>query len=296
MSNRRMNGPTRRDTLGMLGIAGVAMLVGCEDESTSSGEAWSAGRTGGGGGVAGAGGGAATGSWATGGTAAMTGRYPDPFRAALGAACALTCATTAGPCYAKTIERKDISEGHDGLPMRLAFLLVDETCKPVKGATIDIWHTAPEGLYSGSDVSDFCTSGDAAARAARWFRGLQTSDANGRVDFDSCFPGWYSHRTIHIHIKVRINGTEYLTTQFVFDDALVDEIIATQPLYMDRGLRDTTNKTDLLFSSVSAADYTFQTERMADGAMLAWKVLVIRSSTATPLCSIGGGTEPTPGG
>ncbi|WP_426752119.1 hypothetical protein [Myxococcus sp. Y35] len=47
-------------------------------------------------------------------------------------------------------------------------------------------------------ASDFCTSGDAEARAARWFRGVQTTDANGRVNFDTCFPGWYSSRTIHI--------------------------------------------------------------------------------------------------
>src|SRR5215471_4409092 len=229
------------------------------------------------------------GSWATGGTASMTGNYPDPFTTGLGNSCALTCAATLGPCYAATLERMDISEGHDGLPVRLAFLVVDESCNPISGATVDIWHCAPEGLYSGDDASDFCTSGDATARAARWFRGVQTTDAAGRANFNTCFPGWYSSRTIHIHFTIRINGAEYVTSQLFFDDALDDEIVNTQPLYNARGARDTTNQSDTVISASSVADYLFQTARMSDGAMLAWKTLIIRSSTASTLCNIPGG-------
>lgn len=236
------------------------------------------------------------GSWATGGTASMSGEYPDPFANGLGNACALTCAATLGPCYAQTETRKDISEGHDGLPTRLAFLIVDESCKPIEGASVDIWHCAAEGLYSGSDASDFCTSGDATARAARWFRGVQTTDANGRVDFDTCFPGWYSSRTIHIHFTVRIGDTEYVTSQFVFDDALCDDIVANEPLYKDRGPRDTNNTNDTVVSASSAAEYSFQTERMADGAMLAWKAIVLRSSTSGTLCQVPGGSGGGGGG
>ncbi|MCY1023086.1 protocatechuate 3,4-dioxygenase [Pyxidicoccus sp. MSG2] len=237
------------------------------------------------------------GNWATGGTAAMTAAasYPDPFSSGIGTACTLTCAATLGPCYATTVDRKDISEGHDGLPVRLALLVVDEACKPVPGASVDIWHAAPEGLYSGEDASDFCTSGDATARAARWFRGVQTTDANGRVDFDTCFPGWYSSRTIHIHFTIRVNGNEYVTSQLFFEDSLDDEIVNTQPLYNARGARDTTNSDDTVISADSVADYVFQTERMADGAMLAWKTLVIRSSLDTAQCQVPGGSG-GPGG
>jgi protocatechuate 3,4-dioxygenase beta subunit len=234
--------------------------------------------------------------WATGGTKSMTGNYPDPFTAGLGTACTLTCAATLGPCYAATLTRKDISEGHDGLPVRLAFLVVDEGCAPVPGASLDIWHCAPEGLYSGSDASDFCTSGNATARAARWFRGVQTTDTAGRADFDTCFPGWYSSRTVHVHFTIRINDVEYVTSQLFFDDALDDEIIDTQPLYDTRGPRDTTNQTDTVISAAEVGSYTFQTARMADGAMLAWKALVIRSSTSEGLCQVQGGSGGGPGG
>lgn len=241
-------------------------------------------------------------AWATGGTAAMTlaASYPDPFASGIGTVCNLTCEATLGPCYANTLERKDISEGHDGLPVRMVLLVVNESCQPVPGATVDIWHAAPEGLYSGDDASDFCTSGDATARAARWFRGVQTTDANGRVEFDTCFPGWYSSRTIHIHFTLRVNGNEYVTSQLFFDDTLDDEIVNTQPLYNARGPRDTTNSNDTVISADSVADYVFQTQRMADGAMLAWKTLVIRSSLDAATCAVPGGSGgpggPPPGG
>lgn len=238
--------------------------------------------------------------WATGGTGAMKGGYPDPFSAGLGTACTLTCAATLGPCYAATLERKDISEGQNGLPVRMAFLVVDETCKPIPGASIDIWHASPAGLYSGDDASQMCTLGDAEALKGRWFRGVQTTDANGRADFDTCFPGWYSSRTIHVHFTVRINGSEYVTSQLFFDDSLDDEIVASQPLYKDRGARDTKNTNDNVISADAVGDYTFQTSRMADGAMLAWKTLVIRSSLEEAQCAVpggsGGGGGPPPGG
>lgn len=169
-------------------------------------------------------------AWATGGTAVMAGGYADPFAAGLGSTCAVYRAATLGPCHALTVNRRDVSEGEAGLPVRLAFLVVNPSCQPVPGATVELWHAGPSGLYSGSDASNMCTNGNAAARAARWFRGIQTADANGRVDFDTCYPGWYRSRSVHIHLTVRVGGAEYLTSQLFFEDALNSEIIATQPL------------------------------------------------------------------
>jgi protocatechuate 3,4-dioxygenase beta subunit len=294
--NRASTAMTRRKILSTFGVAlaaaPLAHLYGCSSgESTTS-----TGTSGAGGGSGTTGTGTASAStggasaWATGGTKAMTGTYADPFTTALGSTCELYCASTLGPCYASTLERKDISEGHDGLPVRLAFLVVDDACKPVVGATVDIWHCAPEGLYSGEDASDFCTSGDATARAARWFRGVQTTDAKGRVDFDTCFPGWYSSRSIHIHFTIKINGVEYITSQLFFEDTLDDEIVGTQALYATRGKRDTLNTTDnVIGGETDLSKYTFQTARQADGAMLAWKTLVLRSALSTTLCTAKGG-------
>jgi protocatechuate 3,4-dioxygenase beta subunit len=217
------------------------------------------------------------GNWATGGTAAMSGTYPDPFTAGLGSACTLYKASTKGPCHALTAERKDISEAQPGLPVRLAFLIVNPSCEPVPGATLELWHTNPGGLYSGSDAINMCTNGNAAARASRWFRGIQTADAKGRVDFDTCFPGWYGGRTIHIHFTVRVGGTEYLTSQLYFDDKLNDEILETQPVYKGRGAKDTTNASDGVLRQTGPSGFLFETKKMDDGALLAWKAIVVHA-------------------
>jgi protocatechuate 3,4-dioxygenase beta subunit len=293
---------TRRKLLRGIGTALAVVpfsrLVACTPNDAGNGGNGGGGGTGGGAGSGGDLGGGATvdsgtaadagaadlassGGWATGGTGVMSGNYPDPFMGGLGSTCDLTCSQTLGPCYAKTLTRKDISEGHNGLPVRLAFLVVDSACQPVAGASVDIWHAAPEGVYSGDDAAQMCTLNDPNALQARWFRGVQTTDAKGRVDFDTCFPGWYSGRTIHIHFTVRLSGTEYVTSQLYFDDALDDEIVETQPLYDTRGARDTKNASDHIYPG---SGYVFQTQRTPDGAMLAWKTLVIRSSTSTQLC------------
>lgn len=226
--------------------------------------------------------------WASGGTASMSGDYPDPFDGETATSCALFCELTKGPCYAETMERKDISEGYPGLPMRLALRVVTEDCLPVAGATVDIWHNAASGLYSGEDAATMCTSGDEDAVSHRFFRGTQTTDGEGRVDFDSCLPGWYRGRAVHIHFTVRIGEDEYVTSQLAFDQELVDEITTTHPDYADRGAPDTTNSEDGILSS-NLANFLVSTERMSDGALLAWKTIVIRSSLDEEPCSGTGG-------
>jgi hypothetical protein len=107
-----------------------------------------------------------------------------------------------------------------------------------------------------------------------YFRGKQVTNSTGVVLFDTCFPGWYSGRTIHVHFIIRA-GSKSLTSQYLFDDALNDEIIGTQPIYNARGRRDTTNVTDPFVSASQYRQFLFQTQRMPDGAMLAWKAIVV---------------------
>ena len=231
-------------------------------------------------------------AWATGGTAAMTAKasYPDPFASSAATACALTCAMTQGPCYDAQAETlQDISYGYAGLPVRMWFQMLDESCKPIPNAVIDIWHVSPAGKYSGDDMANenvaFCTGNDSAFISHLYFRGKQATDASGKAFFDTCFPGWYTSRTIHVHLTVRVGGQAYVTTQLFFDDALDDEVISTQTLYATRGKRDTTNSTDTVISASAVSKYLFQTAKMSDGAMLAWKTLVLRSSLTEASCS-----------
>ncbi len=50
-------------------------------------------------------------------------------------------------------------------------------------------------------------------------RGTQVSDATGRVEFATLYPGWYRGRTVHIHVKVHVGGNEVHTGQLGIRDA-----------------------------------------------------------------------------
>lgn len=216
--------------------------------------------------------------WASGGTKSMQGNYPDPFTsAAAGAACALYPALTIGPCYSSgPAARPDISDGMPGLPVRLSFLVVRaDGCTPVPNAEVDLWHTGSNGVYSAF-ASGICNPDKLDVVSMRFCRGTQTTDAQGRVDFSTIFPGWYTGRSIHIHFTVRVGGTGYLTSQLFFDDALTEEILL-QPDYKSRGKRDTTNKTDNVLAGTKVADVLLSTAKRKDGAMHAWKVLSLKS-------------------
>ncbi|MCB9679753.1 MAG: protocatechuate 3,4-dioxygenase [Alphaproteobacteria bacterium] len=223
----------------------------------------------------------AVGTWATGGTASLAAAYAVTFDDT----CVQECELTLGPCYAETIERRDISEGVDGLPMRLAFRVVDTDCNPVAGVVVDVWHCSPSGLYSGADAATMCTDGDSEARAGRWFRGMQTTDADGRVDFDTCMPGWYSGRAVHIHFQVRTAGGQAsLTSQFGFDPTLLADVFANHPVYSPHGQPDTPNAQDNIFRSNNDGSLIFDWYQADDGALVVYKTLVVRADLSDPTC------------
>jgi len=278
---------SRREAAGSIFLAvGGAVLFACgagvESEATDGDGTGSGDGTGTGadgattadGSTTADGGTGAASEWASGGTAAMTGSYPDPFPT-LSTACVLAATATPGPCTEAADQvRKDISEGFPGLPMRLALRVVDGDCNPIEGAKVKVWHTQITGSYSGDTPNnDMCLKNQADS-AKHYFRGVQTSDAAGRVDFDSCFPGWYRGRAVHIHFTVSLGSKSY-TSQLVFDQALVQEIFENHPEYAAYGQPDTSNATDNIVGGGNLASYTLAASRMSDGAMLAVKELVV---------------------
>lgn len=217
--------------------------------------------------------------WAAGGTAAMRdpSRYPDPFATGLGVLCTVVSDTTAGPCTtAIDYDRVDISEGWTGLPMRLALKIVDAACQPLGGALVRIWHTNVEGSYSGETPrNDFCLLNQ-DHRGSDFFRGVQTTDADGVVHFDACFPGWYPGRAIHIHFQIEQNGQSTRISQLTFPDDLINEIFAEHPDYVGFGPPDTAVATDGVFEDLAdLAPLTLDVARMPDGWMLASKVVAV---------------------
>jgi protocatechuate 3,4-dioxygenase beta subunit len=165
--------------------------------------------------------------------------------------CLLAPEQTEGPFYADVgLERRDITEGLAGQPLRLGIRVVDEDCAALPGAMVDVWHCDVDGDYSA--FSDGAGSTDDAGEGTTFLRGSQVADADGIVEFATNYPGWYQGRTVHIHTKVRINDAEVLTTQLYFPDDVSDEVFTEEP-YAGRGERDTRNADDAIAGDPAAA-------------------------------------------
>ncbi len=226
--------------------------------------------------------GTTTDGWASGGTAAMTAKasYPtDPFTAST--ACVLVASTTEGPCTTATdVDREDLSEGWGGIPVRLMLKVVDTSCNPIAGATVKIWHTNLEGVYSGQTPNPgMCSGNDQTAISANWMRGVQTTDDNGVVAFDTCFPGWYRGRAVHVHFQVKNGSTSYRVSQLFFPEEITTAIFASHVDYKGFGQPDTTFANDNILSPITGdarARLVLDVARMTDGAMLASKVVTVR--------------------
>jgi protocatechuate 3,4-dioxygenase beta subunit len=164
-----------------------------------------------------------------------------PAAVASGAvACVLTPEQTDGPYYIPGEKyRRDITEGRPGMPLFLRLRVVDaSTCKPIKGAAVDIWHADALGVYSGFG---------AGARSRTFMRGIQRTDANGLARFRTVYPGWYRGRTVHIHVKVHVAGNVVHTGQLYFPDSLTDKVFRRKP-YSRRPHRTTRNASDFVFA------------------------------------------------
>jgi protocatechuate 3,4-dioxygenase beta subunit len=151
--------------------------------------------------------------------------------------CVLMPELTEGPYYLDLdLVRRDITEGRLGVPFELAVGVVDaDSCDAVEGAAVDVWHCDAEGAYSGVE-------GDAGT----FLRGVQMTGADGLATFQTIFPGWYTGRAVHIHLKVALGTTDVHTGQLFFDEATIAAAYESDP-YAARGSPDTSNDADGIF-------------------------------------------------
>jgi protocatechuate 3,4-dioxygenase beta subunit len=170
--------------------------------------------------------------------------------------CRLWPEQTEGPYHRDVqLERRDITEGRDGLPLRVALRLLDAgTESPLTGAVVEVWQADHEGRYSGfrpfsarpgQVVTSESVPRDVVAPLETFLRGISRTDDLGMCVFDTIYPGWYSSRTVHIHLTVGL-GDRHAVTQLYFPDELTDRVFARPP-YARRPARDTTNATDSIF-------------------------------------------------
>ena len=114
--------------------------------------------------------------------------------------CVLAPEQTQGPYYLEGDKvRRNVREGKPGVALNLRTTVVDvSSCKPIRGAAVDIWHCDASGTYSG-----FAQEG---TEGKTFMRGIQRTDRAGLALFDTIYPGWYEGRTVHIHVQVHLGG------------------------------------------------------------------------------------------
>jgi protocatechuate 3,4-dioxygenase beta subunit len=162
-------------------------------------------------------------------------------------------------------ERADIrpdSKGNtgtqSGLTLKLAIGISSYSsgaCTPISGARVDIWHCNAQGVYS--DVENATNGNGTNLITENFLRGYQTTDDTGLVNFTTIYPGWYTGRAVHIHVKVRIfdasgNVTTEATTQLFFDDSTSSAVYSANSAYKS-GTRDTLNAADGIYDSETPA-------------------------------------------
>ncbi|KAI1392635.1 aromatic compound dioxygenase [Hypoxylon trugodes] len=167
---------------------------------------------------------------------------------------------TIGPYWvAGELIRVDVTEKQAGVPVHLDLQFIDtNTCGAIPNMLIDIWHCNATGVYSGIASGGGLNSTHG--------RGIQITDDDGFVQFDTVFPGHYFGRTPHIHVMSTENATvlpnkTYLTNgktnhigQLFFDQSLITEVEKLEP-YSTNTQPLTLNSQDGIDAQTSTAEY-----------------------------------------
>lgn len=118
-----------------------------------------------------------------------------------------------------------------GIPLAFTLQLVDAGggCAPLAGHAVYVWHCDASGRYSL--YSDGATK-------ENYLRGVQVSDASGRVTFQTIYPGCYPGRWPHIHFEVYapsaqpvIGGRAAKVSQLALTEAASREVYAQASAY-----------------------------------------------------------------
>ena len=191
------------------------------------------------------------------------------------ATCVLTPEVTEGPYWIDNkLTRRDIREGKPGLPLVLAFTIVNaNTCKPIRGADVEIWHCDALGNYSGYENGGG-PGGGAGGHATptsstRYLRGHQRSNAAGEASFLTVFPGWYQGRTPHVHMKVHVGSADRVvhTGQVFFNEAITAAVYK-QASYASHGQPDTPHARDMIYAQAGGSRAVVRLSKRPRGAGL----------------------------
>jgi protocatechuate 3,4-dioxygenase beta subunit len=134
----------------------------------------------------------------------LAGMLALPFAAHAQASCGMpTPPDMEGPFYkAGAPARASLAEpASKAEKLVLSGIVRSAECKTLAGVTLDFWQADADGSYDNSGYR---------------YRGVVTTDAEGRYRLETILPPPYSGRPRHIHVKVRRPGGPVLTTQLYF--------------------------------------------------------------------------------
>jgi protocatechuate 3,4-dioxygenase beta subunit len=162
----------------------------------------------------------------------------------------------------------------DGVPLTIALTIVSaSTCSPLSSRAVYLWHCDRAGRYSlySSGVTN-----------QNYLRGVQETDASGKVTFTSIFPACYSGRWPHIHFEVYPSlaaatnvANKIATSQIALPKATCDVVYATSGYEASvSNLSQVSLATDNVFSDGSALELATMTGTVASGLVAALTVAV----------------------
>jgi protocatechuate 3,4-dioxygenase beta subunit len=148
-----------------------------------------------------------------------------------------------------------------GVPLRLQLTLLDSSraCQPLADAAVYLWNCNRDGDYSlyGRGIEH-----------ENYLRGVQFTDPEGRVAFQTIFPACYSGRYPHLHLEIFKQSarsldasTRVLTTQLTAPREVCSRVYAgasgyTRSAAQFKGLLP---GDDMVFAASSPAELALQT-------------------------------------
>jgi protocatechuate 3,4-dioxygenase beta subunit len=150
-----------------------------------------------------------------------------------------------------------------GVRVRLTLTLVDTkaSCSPLSGYAVYLWHCDRAGRYSLY-----------TAAAESYLRGVQVSNAKGRVTFTTIFPGCYSGRWPHMHFEIfksraaaTVGTKAVLTSQLAMPSAIAGRVYNNAGGYSASvaNFKNVSLADDMVFGDDTMAQLTAMTPKMS---------------------------------
>ncbi len=195
--------------------------------------------------------------------------------------------------------RRDITEGKSGIPLTLTLKVVDydNGCAPLAGAAVYIWHCDASGAYSGYNVTQ-----NGNHEGETFLRGIQLTNAEGKVTFRTIFPGWYTGRYTHIHIQVfapnttlSSSGAALATTQLTFPASVIQSVYNVSTLYPNGQNTSVTSwSADQVFGNGIGSELAATSGQISKG-LAAGLVIGMSTTTTSPASGDNGAAGGAPG-